>query len=217
MNTAGWRFGDVSEPDHCDALWDEKGDLLVVQASFCEGEHRAYHVGDFEPIIRQILELHQQGFVHGDLRFFNIVLRGKDGSLIDFDLGGRIGEVTFPKGYRFDLPDGDRFGKPGELILEYHDWYAFVNALEKYHDFHPPAYATSRYDRHCMRDALDDIKMVLKEMTPGVVVVDEIDFGTMLLDFVQEYGEWKCTPTTKYASTLEENPSGRATGTPLKK
>jgi hypothetical protein len=57
---AGWSFGDVSEPDHCDALWDEKGDLLVVQASFCEGEHRAYQVGDFEPIIVQLRELHQQ-------------------------------------------------------------------------------------------------------------------------------------------------------------
>jgi hypothetical protein len=101
MNAAEWSFGDVSEPDHCDALWDEKGHLLVVQASFCEGEHRAYHVGDFEPIIVQLQDLHRQGFVHGDIRFFNIVLRRKEGLLIDFNLGGRIGEVTFPKGYIF--------------------------------------------------------------------------------------------------------------------
>jgi hypothetical protein len=207
----------MSKKNHPDALWDGRGDLLVVQARFCHGKHQANHMGDFEPIIRQILELHQQGFVHGDIRFFNVVLHGKEGSLIDFDLGGKIGEVKFPNGYMFELPDGDRFGEQGELILDYHDWYALVNVLRNYHDFHPPAYATSREDRHRMRDALDDITLVLKEMRPGVAGVDEIDFVTMLLDFVQQYGEWKCTPTTKYASTLEEHPSDRATGTPVKK
>jgi hypothetical protein len=145
------------------------------------------------------------------------VLRGKEGSLIDFDLGGRIGEVTFPKGYRFDLPDGDRFGKPGEFILEYHDWYAFVKVLLSYHDFHPPDKTASREDKREMHVACADIWIALAELGPDDDDYDLKAFVDMLLDFVQEYGEWKCTPTTKYASTLEENPSGRATGAPLKK
>jgi hypothetical protein len=72
-------FGDMSKTNHPDALCDGRGDLLVVQARFCHGKHQAYHVGDFKPIIWQILELHQQGFVYGDIRFFNIVLHGRKG------------------------------------------------------------------------------------------------------------------------------------------
>lgn len=44
-----------------------------------------------------VAKFHDQGFVHGDLRDANI-LSGDDGcvKLVDFDWGGRDGEVSYP-------------------------------------------------------------------------------------------------------------------------
>ncbi len=73
----------------------------------------------------KIIELHQQGFVHGDIRDTNVLVR-KDGMkgfmLVDFDWAGKIGDVRYPMNVNWgdDLwrPEGARDGK---LILPDHD------------------------------------------------------------------------------------------------
>ena len=73
----------------------------------------------------KIIELHQQGFVHGDIQDTNVLVRKdrmKGFMLVDFDWAGEIGDVQYPMNVNWgdDLwqPEGARDGK---LILPDHD------------------------------------------------------------------------------------------------
>ena len=85
-------------------LWDYQGQLLVIATPFHDGVHYATLPGHFIPIIEHLEQMHQNGFVHGDIRAFNMVLEYKNedpkqeteesthqGWLIDFDFGGNVG------------------------------------------------------------------------------------------------------------------------------
>ena len=76
-------------------------------------------------IRKSLEELHEAGFVHGDIRNTNIMVKrsGLDGSfyLVDFDWSGRIDEVRYPIGINVTTvkrPDGV---VSGELIIAQHD------------------------------------------------------------------------------------------------
>jgi hypothetical protein len=49
-----------------------------------------------ELVMDFVLDLHRAGFVHGDLRSPNILCKGSDFSIVDFDLGGKVGDVKYP-------------------------------------------------------------------------------------------------------------------------
>ena len=53
----------------------------------------------YEPIQEKVVALHQHGYVHGDLRDTNLMVR-KNGApemmLFDFDWAGQIGKVRYP-------------------------------------------------------------------------------------------------------------------------
>jgi len=79
----------------------------------------------YEPIKEKVVALHQQGYVHGDLRDTNLMVR-KNGApemmLFDFDWAGEIGKVRYPinvnRGPHLKRPDG---AYDGELITAEHD------------------------------------------------------------------------------------------------
>ena len=71
-----------------------------------------------------LLTLHQSGYVHGDIRSSNILVRDSEGDfmLLDFDWAGWIGEVRYPMNLNRSeglwQPDG---AHNGTLILADHD------------------------------------------------------------------------------------------------
>lgn len=77
-----------------------------------------------EEITATIEKLHQRGFVHGDIRASNILVKknGEPGiKLIDFDWAGVIGEVRYPMNVnrvQIGRPEG---AYDGELIMANHD------------------------------------------------------------------------------------------------
>jgi serine/threonine protein kinase len=79
----------------------------------------------FDDIIGKLTSLHQENYVHGDVRNTNIMVK-KDGNqgfkLVDFDWSGRIGEVRYPmnvyRGQRLWRPHG---AEDGKLIKADHD------------------------------------------------------------------------------------------------
>jgi hypothetical protein len=85
-------------------LWRSQGELVVFETPFREGRHFAKKPGEFVPIIQALEKLHEDGFVHGDIRGFNTVFSENEGEgwLIDFDFGGREGKPTtvIPRGYK---------------------------------------------------------------------------------------------------------------------
>jgi serine/threonine protein kinase len=79
----------------------------------------------YELMKPKLIELHQRGYVHGDLRDTNVMVRkeGKPGvMMIDFEWSGRIGEVRYPmyvnREEKLRRPEG---AVDGELILAEHD------------------------------------------------------------------------------------------------
>ena len=79
----------------------------------------------YEEMREKLAAFHQAGFVHGDVRDTNVMVR-RDGKpefmLVDFDWAGKIGEVRYPmnvnRGPDLMRPDG---AYDGELILADHD------------------------------------------------------------------------------------------------
>jgi len=59
---------------------------------------RSYGGGWLKDIDKVVSAFHSQGYVHGDLRPPNFVVNHDMLYLIDFDWGGREGEVEFPEG-----------------------------------------------------------------------------------------------------------------------
>ena len=122
---------------------------LVISIPYHFGVHYATHPCHFLPIINHLESLHRQGFVHGDIRAYNMVLAYDDtdatnmcekkavkGWLIDFDYGGKHNSVVYPKGYKQLLADGDRPGEADEHITIMDDWKSlFGLILTKYHIF----------------------------------------------------------------------------------
>ncbi|KAF8833241.1 hypothetical protein BDN67DRAFT_792596, partial [Paxillus ammoniavirescens] len=78
----------------------------------------------FEAISDQLKHLHLGGFVHGDIRDTNIMLKEDDQKqfmIIDFDWAGKIGKVRYPpyvNGTNIWRPEG---AHDGELIQAGHD------------------------------------------------------------------------------------------------
>ncbi|KAI5991102.1 hypothetical protein F5J12DRAFT_897608 [Pisolithus orientalis] len=73
----------------------------------------------FEQIRTHLDELHQHGYVHGDVRSMNIMVLGSDMTefmFVDFDWAGKIGEVRYPLNVNRDIwrPSGVFDGAPIE-------------------------------------------------------------------------------------------------------
>ena len=133
-------FGQLVPKSYTDAakwdwLWNFKGQLKVIATPYHEGKHYATHPNQFLPIVDRLEEMHKSGYVHGDIRAYNMVLNYDDpnhpnGWFIDFDFGGRIIDLPkYPSGYVQDLSDGFRLGEPGKSITFEHDWYALGQVI----------------------------------------------------------------------------------------
>jgi hypothetical protein len=141
-------FGIVKEDeplmsDRYEWMWKETGQLLILVTCYIPGKHFARRPADFLPIIVDLVLLHEQSFVHCDIRCFNIAISGNEGKLIDLDYGGRVGSVHYPKHYEASLADGvrQRFVKEKrtqETVPKWHDWFALGNVVLTLHEIEPP-------------------------------------------------------------------------------
>jgi serine/threonine protein kinase len=220
-----------------DWLWDYKGELQVISTTYYDGVHYTTHPLHFLPIINHLESLHSQGFVHGDIRAYNMVLprdaanasAGKvdDGWLIDFDYGGTADIVKYPKGYKPVLADGVRPGKAGKPITIMDDWMSLFSLILKKYDFIPgsdyryddPEYGTKL---SMLRDQLT----IYYEIDPGKHVKSP---GTLLREYLQLVSkEYTIKPEQSFMADMKDcglwnntsntgkNVSGAATGTPKK-
>eukprot|EP00980_Cylindrotheca_fusiformis_P007167 scaffold1506_cov74-Cylindrotheca_fusiformis.AAC.2 len=133
----------TNDPDHSMLLLM----MMIIAVPYRPGSHIARKPKDFVPIIKQLQELHNMGFVHGDIRAFNTVFGEKENEgswLIDFDFGGKIGDSStkYSTGYRARLDDGYRKGEGGNPILTWHDWFALGQLIFYVHSIDEPEEAT---------------------------------------------------------------------------
>ena len=194
--------------DHHD-LWENSGNLLVIETPFREGRHFAKTPADFLPIIDELEALHKQGFVHGDIRGFNTVFSSvpNKGWLIDFDFGGfkHLETTVYPEGYKRYLNDGSRMGSGGKKITEWHDFYALAQLLFLFHDFVEPAGSTDATNSSLqLRHFLEMVKWRKgKEPTSANEMANTITSLKELLFDLNEAG-WTLSPNIKFKKDLDK-------------
>ena len=97
---------------------------MIGQDYYCLSNF-PYHYPHYRDIMRTLISLHQEGYVHGDIRHTNIMVKtdGAQGfKLVDFDWSGRIGQVRYP----MNVYRSQRLWRPlgavdGQLIQADHD------------------------------------------------------------------------------------------------
>jgi hypothetical protein len=199
------------------------GNIKLIATPYRNGKHFATWPTDFVPIIDQLKELHDADFVHGDIRAYNMVFgerahetKPPTGWLIDFDFGGKAGEVRYPPGYNGALRDGTRIGRGEELIEKWHDWYSLGHIIFQFHKWKKPS------------DGLDIQELSLHRLSQTWVETgDHFTDSTIeeLKSFLSDFErlKWTVQPTGGFQVDLDRgNPTKigtrpQATGSPPQK
>lgn len=122
------RFGPRVEYE----LGSENSDLVVLKYPFIEGCHTASTVGHFVSALSKIMELHEAGIIHGDIRASNLIFESNgDCTLIDFDLAGSVSDKYPPQFVCIGLGDVIRHegARPEEHLAFEHDWHALASIM----------------------------------------------------------------------------------------
>jgi serine/threonine protein kinase len=129
-------------------FWEFRGQLMILSSPHLVGKHFATSVSQLLGVVEHLEQLHNKGYVHGDIRAYNIVFIEEDvkngikpnGFLIDFDLGGKVGEEStkYPEGFTPTLNDGRRPVEGGSQITKQDDWHSLLYVLFFLHKVKPP-------------------------------------------------------------------------------
>jgi hypothetical protein len=80
--------------------------IQILEMTYVEGTWIGdIKISTFREILKKLLQLHNYGLVHGDVRLANMLSAGV---LIDFDLAGQHGRATYPYGFQLITQDGKR-------------------------------------------------------------------------------------------------------------
>jgi hypothetical protein len=177
--------------DRMEWMWKLRGKLVVISIPFVKGKHFASNIEDFIPVVQALRSMHEAGYVHGDIRCFNIIF-GK--GLIDFDFGGQIDkEPKYPPGYQDTLRDGMRLGKAGQNITKWHDWFALIHVIFLLHSFY--------YPKDESPDLVRRFIELQRNARPDVVENIPTDLDTFLKKVKDT---WQVTPSTAFKPILSE-------------
>eukprot|EP00980_Cylindrotheca_fusiformis_P008024 scaffold1707_cov88-Cylindrotheca_fusiformis.AAC.3 len=179
--------------------------LLIIAVRYRPGSHIAKKPKDFVPIINQLQELHDKGFVHGDIRAFNTVFGEKENEgswLIDFDFGGKIGDSStkYPTGFRARLDDGYRMGEGGNPILTWHDWFALGQLIFYVHKICRPKEVTDEINVGLLLFKLDECSEQWEELDndPTFKMIEQLK--EFLCDLDRR--GWTVRPTGQFEGIL---------------
>jgi serine/threonine protein kinase len=202
-----------------DWLWEFKGQLMILSSPHIPGSHYATSVSQLQAAVEQLESLHNKGYVHGDIRAFNIIFGPGTADLIDFDIGGveNRDSTVYPEGYNQALRDSHRLGKAGKPITKRHDWRALCMVLFSLHIVLPPPRENANSDPQDapespgfafqqMKDTLNEQSNLLRRETllqrfaatqdPSP---DEIRELKVLLEAI---GSWNVGPSIEFQDRL---------------
>jgi serine/threonine protein kinase len=194
-------------------MWKVSRQVLVIRTPYWPGRHVAADPSEFLPIIDFLQYMHEKGFVHGDIRCFNIVFNGDKGKLIDFDYSGRAEVTKYPQKYQFSLPDGTRKSREDtrkrkeigseerdayDAVPKWHDWYALGHAILTFHAIDADSEDEVDDDHICLLESR--ARRELRKMKSDA---DATHFVATLVDFLKACSNagWVCTQLKCQTST----------------
>ena len=90
---------------------------------------QVYSLEDFMPIARTLDKLHNEGYVHSDVRLVNMVFPDDgESKLIDFELAKSVG-MPYPTGYSNALPERHAEAEGNMPRKVIHDKYSFIHIV----------------------------------------------------------------------------------------
>ena len=106
--------------------------LFMLSYKYITGVHEAFKYKNFLGVIKVLSKMHEHAFVHGDIRWENMVFpEDGDSYLIDFDFVGKDTEDTYPCNFNCDLPGRHPNAIPNMPMKLVHDRYSLVKILER--------------------------------------------------------------------------------------
>jgi serine/threonine protein kinase len=162
-------------------------------------------------VVNHLEQLHQLGYVHGDIRAYNVIFVGDAGYLIDFDMSGSDEESTrYPEGYNRCLKDGSRQGTEGARIRKWHDWRGLIFILFVLHQVDPPMGALKPFEtehdelQHLRKErALHKEKFFVCDNFAYKEDPSSTDIGRVKEFLVQADG-WSVSPSEDFRTELTE-------------
>jgi hypothetical protein len=200
-------------------MWNKEvgkleGELVVLAIPYVSGNHCASEMKDFIPVIRSLQKMHDAGYVHGDIRCFNIVF-GK--CLIDFDFGGKADDddTTYPARYVQALRDGYRIGVEGDKIAKWHDWFALIKVMFSFHAVEPPMIALNEAEMNeialiiGLQQRQKEFRLLLNRYRARSPEPDEEELKELpekLIQFLKdaEDANWTVEPDDSLKNALED-------------
>jgi serine/threonine protein kinase len=192
-------------------LWEGKGQLVILSSPSIKGKHYATSVKQLLGVVNHLEQLHQLGYVPGDIRAYNVLFVGDAGYLIDFDTSGSDEESTrYPEGYNRCLKDGSRKGTEGARIRKWHDWRDLIFILFVLHQVDPPMGALKHFEtehdelRHLRKErALNNEKLFVCDNFADKEDTSSIDIGRVKEFLIQADG-WNVSPSQDFRTELTE-------------
>jgi serine/threonine protein kinase len=181
-----------------DWLWN-KGGLTIISTPFLEGRHWAESPAEFVPVVKFLELMHSKGYVHVDIRAFNMLIcKDSKSRLIDFDMSRKIDTgPKYPANYQDLLADGKRMGQSGKLVTKWDDWAALLNVIFEVHKPEPtttPDFEIFRVWRELVNFPLSDPETANLEG----LAVDLIKF----LNDIE--GKWTLQCDSKFERLLDD-------------
>ena len=126
---------------------------------FMEDDRQSYTCEDFRPIMIALDKLHQQNYVHSDVRRANMIFPNEGpAKLIDFDLTAKA-DVPYPPGYNCDLPERHPGIKVGQHRMKAHDRYSLIHIITQYVSLNE----VQRVKLTCLKDSSFDLQTVFND------------------------------------------------------
>ena len=108
---------------------------LCLEYAYIEGSHTPRTVKQFATILKDLEKLHNEGYVHGDMRKENLVFSETDDKaawIIDFDLAGKVGS-RYPSNYNHcNIEERHTNAKANLKRQKVHDTYALCKILQNF-------------------------------------------------------------------------------------
>lgn len=106
---------------------------VMLKYQYIDGSHSPSKFSQFAGVTKMLHKVHEQGFVHGDVRLSNIIFSGDTSYLIDYDLARKEDKVEglYPAGYN-RIPERHPDAKAHLLMRKVHDRFSLAQIMKKY-------------------------------------------------------------------------------------
>lgn len=110
------------------------GRFKCLMYKYLDGDHESGNCLLFVPIAEILLKLHENGYVHGDVRLANIIFGTDTAWIIDFDICNRV-NASYPEDYNhINIPERHREARANMPMKKEHDVYSLIELINAMHN-----------------------------------------------------------------------------------